>query len=59
MIYERIRRETGWTYREISGLSFSQMRNVLLGGAEPAPKIAGARAMKAVLERFKRGEFRG
>lgn len=58
-MYERIRGKTGWTYPEIAALTLPQMRNVLTGGVEPAPRITGARAMKAVLERFKRGEFRG
>jgi hypothetical protein len=34
------------------------MRNVLTGGVEPAPRITGGKAMKKILERFKRGEFK-
>jgi hypothetical protein len=58
VIYERIREATGWTYPQIAGLTLPQMRNVLTGGVVAPPRITGKRAMKAVLERFKRGEFR-
>jgi hypothetical protein len=53
-----IRARTGWTYREIGEMSLTQMRNVLTGGVDPRPRIATGRAMKKILERFKRGEFK-
>lgn len=58
MTYERIRAKTGWTYGEIAGLTLVQMRCVLTGGVDPGPRIAGGKAMKKILERFKRGEFK-
>lgn len=58
MTYETIRAKTGWTYREISEMTLVQMRNVLTGGVEPVPKITSGKAMKRILEKFKRGEFK-
>jgi len=48
---------TGWTYPQIADLTIPQIRNVLNKGRKQSPGIAGPKAMKRVLERFKRGEF--